>query len=136
MTYKSQAGGGGTTITARIPADLTPSDRRWISLVVVVVVELLSSDPFFLLLQVTDSVVEHFQSCLSGFEAEMLGNLWMLCLCLCSSWAEAHIWAWMLNMPHSPPKEGAKALREHVPVAKAPTVRRRRTLPITLTYQT
>lgn len=66
----------------------------------------------------------------------MLGNLWMLCLCLCSCWAEAHIWAWMLNMPHSPPKEGAKALREHTPVAKAPTVRRRRVLSITMKYQT
>lgn len=53
----------------------------------------------------------------------MLGNVWMLGLCLCVSWAEAHIWAWMLNMPHSPPKEGAKALRDSAPVAKATTVR-------------
>lgn len=54
----------------------------------------------------------------------MLGNLWMLCLCLCfSALAEASIWAWMLNMPHSPPKEGAKALRESAPVVKATTVR-------------
>ncbi|KAG8008765.1 Beta-tectorin [Nibea albiflora] len=51
----------------------------------------------------------------------MLGNLWMLCLCLCFSRAEARIWAWMLNMPHSPPKEGAKALRESAPLAKVPT---------------
>ncbi|XP_029383680.1 dickkopf-related protein 3-like isoform X1 [Echeneis naucrates] len=51
----------------------------------------------------------------------MLGNLPMLCLCLCFSWAEARIWAWMLNMPHSPPKEGAKALRESSPVVKAAT---------------
>ncbi|XP_041671751.1 dickkopf-related protein 3-like isoform X1 [Cheilinus undulatus] len=30
----------------------------------------------------------------------------------------ARIWAWMLNMPHSPPKEGAKALRENASGAK------------------
>lgn len=54
---------------------------------------------------------------------EMLGNLWMVCLCICFSWTDAHIWAWMLNMPHSPPKEGAKALRESVPVAKTAMVR-------------
>lgn len=52
----------------------------------------------------------------------MLGNLWPLFLCLCVSWAEAHIWAWMLNMPHSPPKEEAKALRDSAPVAKTTTV--------------
>lgn len=52
----------------------------------------------------------------------MLGNLWMLSLFLCVSCAEAHIWAWMLNMPHSPPKEGTKALRENLPVAKPVTV--------------
>ncbi|XP_019114793.2 dickkopf-related protein 3 isoform X1 [Larimichthys crocea] len=34
---------------------------------------------------------------------------------------QARIWAWMLNMPHSPPKEGAKALRESAPLAKVPT---------------
>lgn len=43
-------------------------------------------------------------------------------LCLCLSWAEAHIWAWMLNMPHSPPKDGAKAVRGVTPAAKATTV--------------
>lgn len=47
----------------------------------------------------------------------------MLCLCLCFSWTDAHIWAWMLNMPHSPPKEGPKALRDSTPVAKPSTVR-------------
>ncbi|XP_008312354.1 dickkopf-related protein 3-like isoform X3 [Cynoglossus semilaevis] len=52
----------------------------------------------------------------------MLGNLRMLCLCLCCiSWAEGRIWAWMLNMPHSPPKEGAKAQRESTQVSKAAT---------------
>ncbi|XP_039870206.1 dickkopf-related protein 3-like [Simochromis diagramma] len=34
---------------------------------------------------------------------------------------KARIWAWMLNMPHSPPKEGAKALRQSTPVAKPVT---------------
>ncbi|XP_034426649.1 dickkopf-related protein 3-like isoform X2 [Hippoglossus hippoglossus] len=46
----------------------------------------------------------------------MSGNLWMLVLCLCVSWAEARIWAWMLNMPQSPPKDGA--LREGPHVSK------------------
>jgi len=55
--------------------------------------------------------------------AEMSVNLGMLCLCLCFCWTEARIWAWMLNMPHSPPKAGAKALRESTPVAKAAAVR-------------
>lgn len=53
----------------------------------------------------------------------MFGNLWILYLFLYFSCAEAHIWAWMLNMPHSPPKEGAKAIRENAPVAKPVTVR-------------
>lgn len=47
----------------------------------------------------------------------------LVCLFLCFSWTEARIWAWMLNMPHSPPKEGAKALRESAPDAKVLTVR-------------
>lgn len=59
----------------------------------------------------------------AGFIFEMSGNLWMISLCLCVSWADAHIWAWMLNMPHSPPKEGAKAFQEQAPVARAATVR-------------
>lgn len=54
---------------------------------------------------------------------EMLGNLWVLSMCLCFSCAEAHIWAWMLNMPHSPPKEGTKTPRESVTDAKPVAVR-------------
>ena len=50
-------------------------------------------------------------------------NLWMLVLCLCVSWAEARIWAWMLNMPQSPPKDGA--LREGPLVSKPTMVRYR-----------
>lgn len=53
----------------------------------------------------------------------MFGNLWLVCLCLSFYGTEARIWAWMLNMPHSPPKEGAKALRQSTPVAKPVTVR-------------
>nr|XP_023008392.1 dickkopf-related protein 3-like [Maylandia zebra] len=51
----------------------------------------------------------------------MFGNLWLVCLCLSFYGTEARIWAWMLNMPHSPPKEGAKALRQSTPVAKPVT---------------
>lgn len=53
----------------------------------------------------------------------MFGNLWFVCLCLSFYGTEARIWAWMLNMPHSPPKEGAKALQQSAPVAKQVTVR-------------
>lgn len=55
--------------------------------------------------------------------SEMSGKVSLLCLCFCVSLAEAHIWAWMLNMPHRPPKDGAGSLREHPPVARAATVR-------------
>lgn len=55
--------------------------------------------------------------------SEMSGKVSLLCLCFCVSLAEAHIWAWMLNMPHRPPKDGAGPLREHPPVARAATVR-------------
>ncbi|XP_069560716.1 dickkopf-related protein 3-like [Brachyistius frenatus] len=48
---------------------------------------------------------------------KMSGNLWLLCLCLCFCWTEAHIWAWMLNLPHSPPKEG-RMVRESTPLEK------------------
>lgn len=55
--------------------------------------------------------------------SEMLGKPNLVLLFLWISGTDAHIWAWMLNMPHSPPKEGPKALRESTPVAKALTVR-------------
>ncbi|XP_054860663.1 dickkopf-related protein 3-like isoform X2 [Amphiprion ocellaris] len=42
----------------------------------------------------------------------MSRNLQLLCLCLFFCWTEARIWAWMLNMPHSPPREGGRTLRE------------------------
>ncbi|XP_030196782.1 dickkopf-related protein 3 [Gadus morhua] len=32
-------------------------------------------------------------------------GLWIVCFCLCFSPAAARIWAWMLNMPYSPPEE-------------------------------
>lgn len=54
---------------------------------------------------------------------EMSRMLSLVCLCLCISWAEARIWAWMLNMPQSPPKDGPMALRVSVPIAKGPKVR-------------
>lgn len=55
--------------------------------------------------------------------SEMSGKVSVLCLCFCVSLAEAHIWAWMLNMPHRPPKDGSGSLGEHPPVARAATVR-------------
>lgn len=55
--------------------------------------------------------------------SEMSGKLSLLFLCFCVSVAEAHIWAWMLNMPHRPPKDGVRSPREHPPVARAATVR-------------
>ncbi|KAF7203985.1 dickkopf-related protein 3 isoform X2 [Nothobranchius furzeri] len=51
----------------------------------------------------------------------MMGKLNLFCLLLSFSYTEARIWAWMLNMPHTPPKEGAKALRENIPISKALT---------------
>ncbi|XP_015243360.1 PREDICTED: dickkopf-related protein 3-like [Cyprinodon variegatus] len=51
--------------------------------------------------------------------SEMLGKSNLVLLFLWISGTDARIWAWMLNMPHSPPKEGPKALRESTPVAKA-----------------
>ncbi|XP_007572021.1 dickkopf-related protein 3-like isoform X2 [Poecilia latipinna] len=48
----------------------------------------------------------------------MLGEMNLVLLLVCFSGADARIWAWMLNMPHGPPKDGAKVLRENSPVAK------------------
>ncbi|XP_056898932.1 dickkopf-related protein 3-like [Takifugu flavidus] len=53
--------------------------------------------------------------------SEMSGKRSLLFLCFCVSVAEAHIWAWMLNMPHRPPKDGVRSPREHPPVARAAT---------------
>uniref|UniRef100_A0A8C8JL39 Dickkopf N-terminal cysteine-rich domain-containing protein n=1 Tax=Oncorhynchus tshawytscha TaxID=74940 RepID=A0A8C8JL39_ONCTS len=41
--------------------------------------------------------------------------LWLLSLWLCMPLAQGRIWAWMLNMPHSPPKKGPMALMESTP---------------------
>uniref|UniRef100_A0A3B4AL65 Dickkopf N-terminal cysteine-rich domain-containing protein n=1 Tax=Periophthalmus magnuspinnatus TaxID=409849 RepID=A0A3B4AL65_9GOBI len=43
----------------------------------------------------------------------MFGNI--IYLLLCFTYTEARIWAWMLNMPHNPTKEGAKALMDPSP---------------------
>ncbi|XP_061665795.1 dickkopf-related protein 3-like isoform X2 [Syngnathoides biaculeatus] len=51
----------------------------------------------------------------------MLPGVRTASLCLCFALAEAHIWAWMLNMPHSPPKDGAVAPRVVAPPARATT---------------
>lgn len=59
----------------------------------------------------------------NSFLSEMSGKLSMFCLCFCLSLAEAHIWAWMLNMPHRPLKEGVRTPRDHPTVARAATVR-------------
>lgn len=58
----------------------------------------------------------------------------MLCVFLCFAMAEARIWAWMLNMPHSPPKEGAKALKENTSGIKPVTVRNNKILCIKKIY--
>ncbi|KAK7919351.1 hypothetical protein WMY93_010635 [Mugilogobius chulae] len=49
----------------------------------------------------------------------MFGNI--VCLLLCFTYTEARIWAWMLNMPHNPTKEGAKALMDPAPAPKPTT---------------
>ncbi|XP_014014164.1 dickkopf-related protein 3 [Salmo salar] len=41
--------------------------------------------------------------------------LWLLSLWLCMPLAQGRIWAWMLNMPHSPPKKGPMALMDSTP---------------------
>ncbi|XP_005794774.1 dickkopf-related protein 3-like isoform X3 [Xiphophorus maculatus] len=51
----------------------------------------------------------------------MLGEMNLVLLFVCFSGTDARIWAWMLNMPHGPPKDGAKPLGENSPVAKALT---------------
>lgn len=65
----------------------------------------------------------HFQSHFILRLSEMSGKVWILCLCFCVSVAEAHIWAWMLNMPHRPLKDGVRTLRDHPAAARAATVR-------------
>ncbi|CAL8304994.1 unnamed protein product [Lota lota] len=39
-------------------------------------------------------------------------SLWLACFCLWFSLAQARIWAWLLNMPYSPPKDGPSAQRD------------------------
>ncbi|XP_062331070.1 dickkopf-related protein 3-like [Osmerus eperlanus] len=47
----------------------------------------------------------------------MSRTLFFLCLFVCMLRAQARIWAWMLNMPHGPPKEGSIPLRDSTPFA-------------------
>lgn len=109
LTYKSHTGRGGSHCTS--PCSLNPPLIYWDFKAVDLYLDDCES-PFLQL------IVFFFV----GVGTEMFFNLWTLCLCLCFYLAEARIWAWMLNMPHSPPKAGGRTLRESSPAAKAAAV--------------